>query len=80
MAAEVRGIQDQEDRVGLPQPVHLAAQNIERYPLIFRTGRQAVDARQVHQFHIVMAFHLGLAKTMFDSHAREVRHALAQAG
>ena len=77
--AEVRDVEDEEDRVGLRDARHPPHQDVVRDLLVLRARREAVDAREVDDVELGRVLDLQLAEVLLDRDAGEVRDLLAQA-
>ena len=80
VAAQIRHIQNEHDRVGLGEISALSGEHVVRDLLVFGAGMQAIDTGQIDQKDFLMSLELGFAHTMLDGHAREVGDFLAKSG
>ena len=80
VAAEVRDVEDEEDRVGLRNTRHPPHQDVVRHLLVLRARREAVDAREVDDVELGCVFDLQLAEVLLDRDAGKVGDLLAQTG
>ena len=80
VAVQIGGIDYQQDGVRPRQARHLAQQHPSCRALVFRTGRQTVDARQIHQGDFTARIHPDLAQALFDRDPRIIGHLLPEPG
>ena len=80
VAAEVRDVEDEEDRVGLRDARHPAHQDVVGDLLVLGARREAVDAGEVDDVELGRVLDLQLAEVLLDGDAGEVRDLLAEPG
>ena len=80
VAVQIGGIDDQQDGVRRRQVRHLAQQHASSHALVLRPGREAVDARQIHQGDLPAILHPDLAQALFYRYSRIVGHLLPEPG
>jgi hypothetical protein len=80
VAAQIRGIEDQDDRVGFTSAGHFAAQHANRNALVLRFGAETVNAGQIDQGNFFLIVIAHGSEMLLDSDAGEIRYLLAQTG
>ena len=79
LAGQVKGIEDEDDGVGLGGSRHFALEDIDGHAGIFGVGRERVDTGQVDEGEVVAADAGHKAHALFDGDAGVVGYFLAQA-
>ena len=79
MPLQVGAIENQQHGVRTCNAPQLALQYVMRNLFVFRTRSKTVDARQIHQHH-VLRVDLGAACVLLDRDTGEVRDFLPQSG
>ena len=77
---QVVGVQDDDDRVGTRHSGHVALQHLDRNPLVFRLGNEAVDAGQVDERDFFAVGIANVADVVLDGDTGKIADFLAQSG
>src|SRR4051812_957350 len=80
MALQVRGVKDQQNRVGCSDSGHPSSEDVTGDLLVFGSGAEAVDARQVNQIDFTRTAEARAADVLFDGYTREVCYFLPESG
>src|SRR3954451_10658702 len=79
MAAEIGGVENQDDGIRLGKIWTHPFENIVSHLLVFRAGMKTVDARKIYKKDFLLTFQLGAAHALLDCDDRKVSHLLMEA-
>src|SRR6185312_5025218 len=80
VAAEVVGVQHQDDSIRTSAAGHVAEQYIDRYFFIFRLGIETVDAGQIDEGNLVAGAVVNVSGMVLNRNAGKVSNLLAKPG